>query len=152
MWCCDACKLTEHKNHQTSNLNMKYSGEHNKRHVQITGRHSQLTGNDNKKMYAPRCQLLHRQIKAVKEPPSPLQTTVSYGIILSHGHKPTATSGKRQFSTSNYVHHKIKDSYVQDKSRVRHCPLHLRNFFSLCTELPLLCWLRWRRGEPWPPG
>ena len=39
--------FTEHENHQTSNLNMKYSGEHNKRHVQITGRHSQPTGNDN---------------------------------------------------------------------------------------------------------
>ena len=47
MWCCDASKFTKHENHQTSNLNMKYSGEHNKRHVQITGRHSQPTGNDN---------------------------------------------------------------------------------------------------------
>ena len=109
VWYCDASKFTEHENHQTSNLNtgMKYSREHNKRHVQITGRHSQPTGNDNKKRYAPRCQLLHHQIKAVKEPPSPLQTTVSYGIILSHGHKSTATSAKRQFDTSNYVHHKI---------------------------------------------
>ena len=52
------------------------------------------------KSYAPRCQLLHHQTKAVKEPPSPLQTTVSYGIILSHGHKSTATSAKRQFNTS----------------------------------------------------
>ena len=109
MWCCDASKFTEHENHQTSNLNMKYSGEHNKRDVQITGRHSQPTGNGNKKRYAPRCQLLHHQIKGVKEPPSPLQTTVSYGIILSHGHKSTAPSAKRQFDTSNYyVHHKIK--------------------------------------------
>ena len=33
MWCCDSSTfVTEHeKNHQTSNLNMKYSGEHNKR-------------------------------------------------------------------------------------------------------------------------
>ena len=46
---------------------------------------------------------------SLKEPPSPLQTTVSFGIILSHGHKSTATSAKRQFDTSNYVHHKIKD-------------------------------------------
>ena len=46
VWCCDASKFTEHENHQTSNSNMKYSGEHNKRHVQITGRHSQPTGND----------------------------------------------------------------------------------------------------------
>ena len=52
------------------------------------------------KSYAPRCQLLHHQAKAVKEPPSPLQTTVSYGIILSHGHKSTALSAKRQFNTS----------------------------------------------------
>ena len=110
VWCCDASTFTELENHQTSNLNMKYSGEHNKRHVQITGRHSQPTGNDNKKRYAPRCQLLHHQIKGVKEPPSPLQTTVSYGIILSRAHKSTATSAKRQFDTSNYVHHKIKDS------------------------------------------
>ena len=112
MWCCDASKFIEHENHQTSNLNMKYSAEHNKKDVQITGRHSQLTGNDNKRRYAPRCQLLHHQIKAVKEPPSPLKTTVSYGIILSHGHKSSAaTSAKRQFNTSNYyAHHKIKDS------------------------------------------
>ena len=82
MWCCDASKFTEHENHQTSNLNMKYSVEHNKRHAQITGRHSQPIGNDNKKRYAPRCQLLLYQIKAVKEPPSPLQTTVSYGIVF----------------------------------------------------------------------
>ena len=47
VWCCDASKFTEHGNHQTSNVNMKYSGEYNKRHVQITGRHSQPTGNDN---------------------------------------------------------------------------------------------------------
>ena len=110
VWCCDASKFTEHENHQTSNLNMKYPGEHNKRHVQITGRHSQPTCNDNKKRYTPQCQPLHHQIKAVKEPPSPLQTTVSYGIILSHGRKSTATSAKRQFDTSNYVHHKNKDS------------------------------------------
>ena len=70
VWCCDASKFTEHENHQTSNLNMKYSGEHNKkRHVQITGRHSQPTDNENKnkikkKRYAPRCQLLHHQVKA----------------------------------------------------------------------------------------
>ena len=109
MWCCDASKFTAHENRQTSNLNIKYSGEHNKRDVQIKGRHSQPTGNDNKKRYAPRCQLLHHQIKAVKEPPSPLQTTVSYGIILSHGQKSTATSAKRQFNTSNYyVHTKLK--------------------------------------------
>ena len=47
VWCCDASTFTEHENHQTSNLYMKYSGEHNKRHVQITGRYSQPTGNDN---------------------------------------------------------------------------------------------------------
>ena len=29
--CCDASTFTEHENHQTSNLNMKYSGEHNKK-------------------------------------------------------------------------------------------------------------------------
>ena len=52
------------------------------------------------KSYAPRCQLLHPQTKAVKERPFPLQTTVSHGIILSHGHKSTATSAKRQFNTS----------------------------------------------------
>ena len=103
LWCCDAIEFTEHENHQTSNLNMKYSGEHIKRHVQITSRDSQPTGNDNKKRYAPRCQLLHHQIKAVKEPPSPLQTTVSCGIMLSHGHKSTATSAKQQFETSNYL-------------------------------------------------
>ena len=117
VWCCDASKFTEHENHQTSSLNMNYSGEHNKRDVQITGRHSQPTGNDNKKRYASRCQL-HHQIKAVKEPPSPLQTTVSYGIILSHGHKSTATSAKRQFDTSNYyVHRKIKDSCAGRSAR-----------------------------------
>ena len=104
-WCCDASKFTEHENHQTSNLNMKYSVEYNKRHVQITGRHSQPIGNDN----APRCQLLLYQIKAIEEPPSPLQATVSYGIVLSHGHKSIATSAKRKFDISNYVHHKMKD-------------------------------------------
>ena len=109
VWCCDASKFTEHENHQTFDLNMKFSGEHNKRRVQITGRHSQPIGNDTKKRHAPRCQLLHHQIKAVKEPPSSLQTTVSYGIILSHGHKSTATSTKRQFDTSNY--------YVQTSGR-----------------------------------
>ena len=31
VWCCDASTFTEHENHQTSNLNMKYSGEHDKR-------------------------------------------------------------------------------------------------------------------------
>ena len=31
VWCYDASAFTEHENHQTSNLNMKYSGEHNKR-------------------------------------------------------------------------------------------------------------------------
>ena len=32
VWCFDASTFTEeHENHQTSNLNMKYSGEHNKR-------------------------------------------------------------------------------------------------------------------------
>ena len=31
VWCCDARTFTEHENHQTSNLNMKYSGEDNKR-------------------------------------------------------------------------------------------------------------------------
>ena len=29
--CCDASTFTQHENHQTSNLNMKYSGEDNKR-------------------------------------------------------------------------------------------------------------------------
>ena len=52
------------------------------------------------KSYAPRCQLLHHQTKAVEESPSPLRTTVSYRITLSHGHKSTATSAKRQFNTS----------------------------------------------------
>ena len=53
------------------------------------------------KSYAPRCQLLHHQTKAVKESPSPVQATVPYGIILlSHRHKYTATSAKRQFNTS----------------------------------------------------
>ena len=31
VWCCDASTVTEHENHQTSNINIKYSGEHNKR-------------------------------------------------------------------------------------------------------------------------
>ena len=31
VWCCDARAFTEHGNHQTSNLDMKYSGDHNKR-------------------------------------------------------------------------------------------------------------------------
>ena len=31
VWCCDASTFTEHEKHQTSNLNMKYSGEYNKR-------------------------------------------------------------------------------------------------------------------------
>ena len=31
VWCCDASTFTEHENHQTSNLNKRYSGEHNKR-------------------------------------------------------------------------------------------------------------------------
>ena len=30
VWCRDASTSTEHENHQTSNINMKYSGEHNK--------------------------------------------------------------------------------------------------------------------------
>ena len=29
VWCCDASTFTEHEDHQISNLNMKYSGEHN---------------------------------------------------------------------------------------------------------------------------
>ena len=33
MWCCDASTFTGHENHRTSNLNMKYSGERNKRAV-----------------------------------------------------------------------------------------------------------------------
>ena len=44
------------------------------------------------KSYAPRCQLLHHQTKAVKEPPSPLQTKVSHGIMVWHEHKSTAIS------------------------------------------------------------
>ena len=114
-----------------SPLSRKYSGEQNKRHVQITEaniRSQQATITS--KSYSPRCQLFHHQTKAVEEPPSPLQTTVSYGIILSHGHKSTATSAKRQFNTS-----------------IPPLPPPLAQF-SLCTELPLLCWLRWRRGEP----
>ena len=31
VWCCDASTFTEHENHQTSNLNKRYFGEHNKR-------------------------------------------------------------------------------------------------------------------------
>ena len=31
VWCCDASTFTELENHQTANLNMKYSEEHNKR-------------------------------------------------------------------------------------------------------------------------
>ena len=31
VWCCDASTFTGHENHQTSNLNVKYSREHNKR-------------------------------------------------------------------------------------------------------------------------
>ena len=31
VWCCDASTFTEHENHQTSNLNMENSREHNKR-------------------------------------------------------------------------------------------------------------------------
>ena len=105
-------RCTEHGNHQTSNLTMKYSGEHNKRHVQITGRYSQPTGNDNIFLLKEEARL-----KAVKEPPSLLQSTVSYGIIVSHGHKSTATSAKRQFDTSNYVHYKIKDSCAGRSAR-----------------------------------
>ena len=58
-----------------------------------------------------------RRGKAVKEPPFPLQTTVSYGIILSHGHKSIATSTNQQFDTSNYIHHKIKDSHAGRSAR-----------------------------------
>ena len=130
VWCCYASKFTQHENHQTtSNLNMKYSGEHNnKRHVQITGRHSQPTGNDKqfffkKKRYAPRCQLLHHQIKAVKEPSSPFLT--NYGIVrynvVTWTHKSTAASSaklQQLFETFNnyYVHHKIKDDSCAGRS------------------------------------
>ena len=98
---CDASTFTEHENHQTSNLNMKYSGEHNKRQCP-DHRHTFAANRQRSQARAtPRCQLLH-QTKAIKEPPSPLQTTVSYGIILSHGHESTATSAKRQFN--KYIH------------------------------------------------
>ena len=47
MWSCDASTSTKHKNHQTSNLNMKYCSPENtiKGSVQITikGRHSPPT-------------------------------------------------------------------------------------------------------------
>ena len=29
VWCCDASTFTEHENHKTPNLNIKYSGEYN---------------------------------------------------------------------------------------------------------------------------
>ena len=97
VWCCDASTFTEHENHQTSNSNMKYSGEPNKRHVQITGRHSQPTGNDYKQELRPP---MSTTSSPDQKPLSPLQTTVSYGIILPHGQKPTATSARWQFNTS----------------------------------------------------
>ena len=31
VWCCDASTFTEDENHQTSNINIKYSGGHNKK-------------------------------------------------------------------------------------------------------------------------
>ena len=96
-----------HRTRKSPDLELKYEilrrTQQNKRHVQITGRHSQPTGNDNKKSYPrpPVSTAFHHQTKAVKEPPSPLQTTVLRGImLLSHGHKSTATFAKRQFNIS----------------------------------------------------
>ena len=55
VWCCDASTFTEHENHQTSSLNMKYCTPENtiKGRLQITGRHSQPTGNDHKQELRP---------------------------------------------------------------------------------------------------
>ena len=58
VWCCDASTFfTEHENHQTSNLNMKYSIPENtiKGSVQntIKGRQSQTTGDDHKQELCP---------------------------------------------------------------------------------------------------
>ena len=62
VWCCDASTLfTDSENYQTSNLNMKYCTPENtiKGSVQITGRHSQPTGNDHKQeLRPPQCQLV----------------------------------------------------------------------------------------------
>ena len=43
MWCCDASTFTEHENPQTSKLNIKNSGEHNKTQCPDHRQHSPTT-------------------------------------------------------------------------------------------------------------
>ena len=110
--------------------------------VQITGRHSQLTGNDHEQELRPPMSTASSPDQS--HPPPPLQTTVSYGIILSHGHKCTATSAKQQFTTSILYTTKLQFIGSRQKKPCSPLPPPLAQL-SLCTELPLLCWLRWRR-------
>ena len=100
VWCCDASTFIEHENHRTSNLNMKYSGEPNKRQCPD---HSQTFVANRQRSQAratPPMSTASSPDQSRRRTPSAFQTTVSYGIILSHGHKSTATFAKQQFNTS----------------------------------------------------
>ena len=97
-----------------------------------------------RKSYAPRCELLHHQTKAVKEPPSPLQITVSYGIILSHGHKSTATSAKRKFNTSILYTTKLRiHRFKTRRAVVAIAPSTCATFFLHRAAAALLASMAW---------
>ena len=123
--------FTEHENQQTSNLNMKYSGPENtiKCSVQITGRHSQLTGNNHKQ------ELLRPPMSTASAPDQSRYRTflplTNYGFARYNAvtwTKVYSNFCKTAVQHTHTVHHKTTDSQVRDKSRVRHCPLHLLNF------------------------
>ena len=140
--------VPEHENHQTSNLNMQYSGEHNKR--QCPDLRQTFAANRQRsqaRATSPDANYFITRPNSRQRTSLPLQTTVSYGIILSDGHKSTATSAKRRFNTHPYC---TPQNYRFIGSRQEPCsplPPPLPQF-PLCTELPLFCWHRWRRGEP----
>ena len=86
VWCCDASTSTEHENHQTSNLNMKYSGEHNKGSVQITGRYSQPTGNDHKQELCPPMSIVSSPDQSRRRTFLPLTNYGFVRVVLNRRH------------------------------------------------------------------
>ena len=146
VWCCNASTFTERKNHQTSNLIMKYSEEHNKgmsrSQANIRSQQEKITS----KSYAPDVNCFITRPKPLKNLPPPYKLRFR---TVQYCHVDTSPQQLLQNGSSTHPYC-TPQNYRFIGSRQEPCspwPPPLAQL-SLCTELPLLCWLRWRRGEP----
>ena len=140
--------VPEHENHHTSNLNMKYSGDHNKRQCPD---HRQTFAANRQRSQAratpPDVNCFITRPKPLKKLPPPYRLrfrTVKYYCQMDTSPQQFLQNGG---STHPYC---TPQNYRFIGSRQVPCsplPPPLAQL-SLCTELSLLCWLRWRRGEP----